>query len=156
MFLDVTLQPRKAAKEEVKEEKAAYDWCYENSINTGNKIINMDQPQEFKYSQWRTNGSLSNHQDTIFYVNETNINHHLTDKLHYHFLFYSIRKAKRFGKKKTDADKKLEQQIKKQQELIALISDYYKYNTQRAKEVLNILTSDQIDFIRKKQEKGGA
>ena len=154
MFLDVTLQPRKEVIEK-EYKKPAYDWSYENSINSGRELIDLDSSKEFKYDQWRTNISLSNFKETIYHVNEMNINYHLANKMHYHFLFYSIRKAKRYNKKKTEDDKKLEKELKKQQELEALICDYYKYNIVRAREALKILTPEQIAIIKKKQEKGG-
>ena len=93
-------------------EKEQYNWQYENSINSGKTPIDMDSPQEFKYSQWRTNKSLSNHSDTIFYANQMNMNYHIKDKMHYLYLFYSIRKQKRYGAKKTEEDKRLEKEAK--------------------------------------------
>lgn len=154
-FLDVTLQPRKAPKEEAKLEKPKYDWSYENSINYGKELIDLDKPQEFKYSQWRTNLSLSNFYENILYANEMNRNYHLTDKMHYHYLFYSVKKAKRYGKKKTDKDKEIENLLKKEQEQIRLIQEYYKYNIAKAKSALRVLTKEQLEIIKKKLEKGG-
>lgn len=154
-LLDVTLQPRKEEKPEVKVEKPRYNWFYENSINSGKTPINLDEPQEFSYNKWRTNSSLSNHKDTILWANEMNLNSHISDKLHYECLFYAIRKATRYGKKKTDQDKRLEKQLEQELELIHLIQRYYKYNITKAKEVLKILSTDQIELIRKKEEKGG-
>jgi hypothetical protein len=153
-MLDVTLQKRKVVVEEVYV-KPQYNWVYENSINSGKVIINLDTKQEFKYEKWRTNSSLSNHQDTILLANQMNINHHLSDKLHYHYLFYSVPKKTRYGKKKTEAEKKLDKELKKESEVISLIQSYYKYNIVRAKEAYKILTQDQIELIRQKQEKGG-
>jgi len=155
MFLDVTLEPRKVVEEVVELEKR-YDWVYENSINFGKALINLDEIQEFKYSKWRTNTILSNHKDTIDVAQKMNQNHHLSDKLHYHFLFYKVHKQKRYGKKKTDQDKKLEKQLEQEAKIISLIQDYYKYNVVRAKEAYKILTKDQLELIRQKQEKGGA
>jgi len=106
MFLDVTLKPRK--KEEVVETQTKqYDWRYENNINSGKELIDLDTEQEFKYNKWRTNSSLSMHRDTIDVAQKMNLNHHISDKMHYHFLFNSVRKQKRYGKKKTDAEKKI-------------------------------------------------
>ncbi|CAB4162918.1 clamp loader small subunit [uncultured Caudovirales phage] len=155
MFLDVTMQPRKEEPKTIKETKGVYDWKYENSISFGKELIDLDQLQEFKYNQWRTNSTLSNHIDTLDQANKMNTNYHLTDKLHYNYLFYSIRKQKRYGKKKTEEDKRIEAAIKKEQDTLSLIQQYYKYNIVRAKEAMKILTPDQIDILRKKQEKGG-
>lgn len=154
MFLDVTLQPRKEKPEEVKVEKK-YDWRFENNINYGKQLIDLDSPQEFKYNQWRTNNALSYHAETLTDANLMNMAYSLSDKLHYHYLFHSVRKTKRYGKKKTDEEKKLEAEMKREQKLIALIQEHYKYNIVRAKEALKILSKEQIDIIIKKQEKGG-
>jgi hypothetical protein len=154
MFLDVTLKPRK--KEEVVETQTKqYDWRYENNINSGKELIDLDTEQEFKYNKWRTNSSLSMHRDTIDVAQKMNLNHHISDKMHYHFLFNSVRKQKRYGKKKTDADKKLEKQLEQEVKTLSLIQEYYKYNIVRAKEAYKILSKDQIELIRQKQEKGG-
>jgi hypothetical protein len=155
MLIDVTGKKREEEKPEEKYVKPAYDWRYENSINVEKEPLSLDGNLEHKYNQWRTNTSLSAHIDTLFYVNEMNIYHHLSDKLHYHYLFYSVRKAKRFGKKKTENDKKLERVLKKEQELVSLIQEHYKYNTTKARQALKILTEEQLDTIRKIEEKGG-
>jgi hypothetical protein len=152
-FLDVTLQERPDVKEEPVVSKR-YDWSYENNINSGRELIDLDKPQEFKYEQWRTNSSLSNFYDNIHIANEMNMNYHLGDKLHYHFLFHIVKKIKRYGKKKTQEDEKREKEAKKELENIRLIQEYYKYNITKAKAALKILTEDQLDYIKKKI-KGG-
>lgn len=126
----------------------SYDWRFENSINTGTKPIEVDKD----YSKWRTNSVLSNHVDTILYSNEMNKNFHVTDQMHYDYLFHALRKKKRFSKGETKAEKKQREQ---EHERIALVSEFYKYNTTRAKEALSILTEDQIEWIKNKNNKGG-
>ena len=128
-------------------EEQKYDWRYENSIINGKEPIEIDG----QYSQYRTNAVLMNHVDTVLYANEMNNKICLTDKMHYDYLFYSIRKKKRFSPPLSAIEKK---KRKEEQELISLISSFYKYNIVRSKEIL-LLTSEQINFIRKKQEKGG-
>jgi hypothetical protein len=152
-FLDVTLEPRVEPEPELEYKKPAYNWMYENSINNGKQIIDIDKQQEFKYDQWRTNISLSNFRDTIFAANEMNTNYHISDKLHYHFLFYITRKQTRYGKKKTDEDKKLEKQIIADKEELRSIQEYYKYNIAKAKAARRILTKDQLEFIKKNKKK---
>jgi hypothetical protein len=44
---------------------------------------------------------------------------------------------------------------RKEMELISLISEYYKYNTLRAKEAIKVLSAEDIEIIRKKLDKGG-
>lgn len=154
-FIDVTGKPRKVEQKVVEEVKKSYGFEYENSINMGREPIDIDSPQPFKYNQWRTNSVLSNHVDTLLAANDMNTNYHLSDKLHYHYLFYKIRKIKRFGKKKSQADKEKEAEIKAEQETLHLVMDYYKYNIAKAKTAMKILTKDQIEFIRNRLEKGG-
>lgn len=131
-----------------------YDWRYENSINLGKEQLKLNE-QEFKYNQWRTNSSLSNYVDTLLYVNEMNMYHFITNQMHYDYLFNSVRKTKRYGKKKTEKDKQLERQIKEENEKISLIQEYYKYNRTKSKEILNVLSDEQLNYIRKRLEKGG-
>jgi hypothetical protein len=153
-FLDVTLQQRKDPEPiEEKLTEAKYDWCYENSVNFGKVHLDV-KSQEYKYNKWRTNGSLSNFLDTVFYANEMNMNYHITDQMHYDYLFHSIRKTKRFNKKK-ELDKRLEKLQKEEEQNLSLIQEYYKYNTAKSKAVLRVLTEAQLAIIRKRLEKGG-
>jgi hypothetical protein len=154
MFLDVTLKERVVEKEPEAVKKAAYDWRFENSVNSGKEPLDLSK-QEFKYEKWRTNTSLSNNLETIMYANLMNLNYHITDQMHYDYLFYSIRKKKRFGSKKNEKDKLLEKEQKLEAEKIALISEYYKYNTVKSKAVLKVLTESQLEIIIKRLEKGG-
>jgi UDP-N-acetylmuramyl tripeptide synthase len=154
MFLDVTLQERAPEVEVEKVKKLAYDWRYENSINSGKEPLSLEN-QEFKYEKWRTNTSLANHLDTIMDANQMNLNYHLSDQMHYDYLFYSVRKKKRFGSKKSERDKQLEREQKEEAEKIALISEYYKYNTVNAKAALKVLTESQLEIIKRRLERGG-
>jgi len=75
--------------------------------------------------------------------------------MHYDYLFYSIRKKKRFGPKKTEMDKQLEKELKQESDKLTLISEYYKYNRVKSKAVLKILTDSQLEIIKNRLEKGG-
>lgn len=153
-FLDVTLQKRKPEVKEEKIAKPVYDWRFENSINLGKQPLELDK-EPFKYEKWRTNSSLSNFVDTIMHVNEMNLNMHITDQMHYDYLFHSVRKTKRYGKKKTEEDKRLETLQKEESEKLDLIQEYYKYNTANAKAALRVLTESQLEIIKRRLEKGG-
>ena len=122
-----------------------YDWRFENSIMSNKQYQDTDGVIEHKYSSWRTNTVLSNFVDTIMQANEMNINPTLDERLQYDFLFYTVKSKKRFFKK-NKSNKNNDFQ---------LIQEYYKYNDERTKEVLKTLTKEQIQAIRKKQEKGG-
>jgi hypothetical protein len=133
---------------ENKTAKPKYDWRYENSITNGKKPVEIDGD----YSQWRTNNILSNYRQTILYANEMNINYDVPDQMHYDRLYYGIRKQKMYSKPETKEEKKARE---KQEELHDLISNYYKYNAVRTKEALKVLTAEQIEIIRNKNNKGG-
>lgn len=124
-----------------------YDFRYENSINNGREKIELDT----EYSQWRTNSVLSNHIDCILFVNEMNL-YSVTDKMHYDYLFGAINKRKRWSKGESKEEKKKKEIEEK---LISLVSEKYKYNRTRAKELIRILKPEQIDYILKSSEKGG-
>lgn len=120
-----------------------YDWRFENSIMNGKKVsIDPD------YNQWRTNLALANHKDTILFVNEIN-QYSVTDQMHYDYLHGAIRKTKRKYQKATSKNQQYDQ------ETISLICEYYKYNLRRAKEVMCILSPEQISVIRRKLNQGG-
>jgi len=149
-FLDVTLSERKEIVGTAEYKKPPYDWRYENSISNGKKIdIDTD------YSQWRINSIVAGYDGCAGIVNEMNIHYNVTDQMHYDYLFGSIRKMRRMGKKKTEDEKRKEQEAKRYEALLTLVSAYYKYNKLRAKEALKILTAEQIEYIKQKQEKGG-
>ena len=144
-LLDVTMKEREAPKEEVVVKKAGYDWCYENSINQTKVHYDVEGVVEHKYLPWRTNRALSNYPDTIIHAQVMNASSHLDLQLQFDYLFYSVRKKKRFFKKPAvEKDKDFH-----------LVQQFYKYNNKNTEEALRILTREQIDIIAKKQEKGG-
>jgi len=114
-----------------------YDWKYENSINTTKEKIDVEQD----YDKFRTNRTLCNFVDTILYSNDMNINSHIDNQLHYDYLFYSVKKGKRFFKKGAK---------QKDNEDFKAVKEYYKYNDERVNEVLNILSAEDIDAIKLK------
>jgi hypothetical protein len=142
-FLDVTLKPRE--EEEQEYVKPAYDWRYENSIMSTKNYIDIEGVVEFKYDPFRTNRALSNYRDTIAAADEMNRNYHLSHKMQYDYLFHSVRKSKRWFKRKK----------KEKDSDFLLVQSYYKYNNEKTKQALRVLTKEQIAIIRKEKEKGG-
>jgi hypothetical protein len=135
--------------------KEKYDWRYENSIHkAGSKLIEWKEKPEFEYIQYRTNLNLSNFTATIYHANFLNMNYHLDDKLHYHYCYHGISKA-RNGRFSPKRDKKEEDARLAEDKLISLIQEHYKYSVVKAKEALRVLTEEQINTIRKQKEKGG-
>ena len=118
---------------------------YVNAINTGKKDIMIDDLAEKAYVPYTINRSLSYFNDTILAANEMNKHHHLDKKLQFHFLINIVRKRKRFSK----WDKP---------ELVSdveVVKEYYGYSNEKARQVLPLLSSDQIMNLREKVYKGG-
>ena len=120
------------------------DWL--NSINLNkNNIIKEDPDTERKYAPFNINKCMSGHLDTVLLANEMNMNHSLSKSLQYDFFLNSVRKKKRFSPwLRKDKIKNLD-----------VVKQYYGYSNEKAAQVLRILTSEQIAFIRSKLEIGG-
>ena len=105
-----------------------------------------DLTWEKKYPPFIINRCLSMFWDTLPQANEMNGYHFLSKKVQFHFLLNSIRKKKRFGGKWLSQKKVKDLEV---------IKEYYGYSNQKAKEALNLLTDDQIEFIKEALNKGG-
>lgn len=120
---------------------------YLNSINfTKENLMDSDDPMwEKKYAPYIINKCLAPFNDTIMFVNELNMRHHLDSKLQYDFLLNTIRSKKRYAPwVKADKLKDLE-----------YIKEYYGYSNEKAKTALSILNDDQITTIKNSLNKGG-
>ncbi len=117
-----------------------------NSINNTKKnLINEDPLLEKEYPPYIINRCFSGHIDSIMFANELNKNPNLAKKLQYDFFLNSLRKKKRFSPwLRKDQIKNLD-----------LIKQYYGYSNEKAKQVLNILTKEQLSFMRDRLETGG-
>jgi len=120
------------------------DWL--NSINQTKKNIMDEDPSSTKeYAPYIINRCLSGHIDCLMYANEMNKFSSLDKKLQYDFFINIIRKKKRFSPwLKQEKIKDLE-----------VVKSYYGYSNEKAKQALNILTKEQLDFIKSKLETGG-
>ena len=118
---------------------------YLNTINDTKKDIMVDDIAEKAYASFIINRSLSYFPDTVCIANEMNRYHHLDKKLQYHFLINIVRKRKRFSKWiKPDLDSDIE-----------VVKEYYGYSNEKAQQVHSLLSSEQIEELRKKVNKGG-
>ena len=116
-----------------------------NTINDTKKDIMIDDIAEKAYAPFMVNRTLSYFPDTVCIANEMNRYHHLDKKLQYHFLINIIRKRKRFSKWiKPDLDSDIE-----------VVKEYYGYSNEKARQVHSLLSSEQIEELRKKVNKGG-
>jgi len=117
-----------------------------NSINqTKKNLIDEDGSLEKEYPPYIINRCLSGHIDCIMYTNEMNHYHFLPKKMQYDFYINIIRTRKRFSpwlKKEDIRD-------------LELVKSYYGYNNEKAKQILKILSKEQIEFIKTKLDVGG-
>jgi|TARA_R110000765_G_scaffold14403_1_gene42232 hypothetical protein len=115
------------------------------SINDTKKNI-MELPEHEKmYVPFVTNRSLSYFPDTVLLANEMNRYHHIDSKLQYQFLINIVRKRKRFSKwVKPEIENDIES-----------VKEYYGYSNDKARQVLRLLSSEQLTIIRDKVNKGG-
>ena len=119
---------------------------YVNQILQGKKNLIVDEITEKEYNPFLTNRSLSYHYDCILFANEMNQRHFLDKKLQNDFCINTIRSRKRpFAKWiKTEKSEHLE-----------CIKKYFNYSDMRAREVLSLLSEEQIQELKEKTETGG-
>lgn len=116
-----------------------------NAINVTKQDVMIDDIAEKAYNPFIVNRSLSYFNDTVLYANEMNVNHHIDNRLQFDFFINIVRKKKRFSKfmkPETVSD-------------VEAVKEYYGYSNEKAKSALTLLTSDQINELKKKVYKGG-
>ena len=100
---------------------------------------------EKDYNAFMVNRGLSYFTDTVIYANEMNKFHHLDGRLQYQFLINTIRKRNRFSK----WNKSIES------ENISAIKQYYGYSNEKARDVLPLLSNENLKTIRGRIQHGG-
>ena len=120
------------------------DWL--NNINHSKKnLIDEDPDLEKKYLPYIVNRCMSGHLDAVMYANEMNIYHNLDNKLQHDFLLNILRSKKRFSP-----------WVKKEElQNLDYVKRYYGYSNEKAKQVLPLLSKEQLTFIQGKLERGG-
>ena len=119
-----------------------------NEINHGKNdlmVDDIDHQVEKQYNPFIINRGLSFFFDTIMDANEMNIRHHLDKKLQNAYYLNNIRKRKRFSKWHK-AEKS---------ELLEIVMKFYGYSIKRAKEVLPLLTTENIEEMKMVLDEGG-
>tara|TARA_B100000035_G_scaffold72423_1_gene59747 strand:- start:325 stop:717 length:393 start_codon:yes stop_codon:yes gene_type:complete len=120
---------------------------YLKAINTSKEKLmdSEDEQWEKKYPPYIVNKCLAPFQDTIFLVNEMNMNHHMDKKLQFDFLLNTLRTRQRYTPwLKAKKEKHLE-----------CVKEYYGYSNEKAKSALSILNDEQIKTIMNSLNKGG-
>ena len=118
---------------------------YANAINYTKKNIMVDDLAEKAYLPYMINRQLSYFPDTVLAANEMNRNHHLDNRLQFDFFINIVRKRKRFSKWfKPEQISDLE-----------TVKSYYGYSNEKARQVLHLLSTEQINELKNKVAKGG-
>lgn len=117
-----------------------------NAINYSKQDLFEDPQSEKDYVPFIVNRALSQFADTVLYANEMNCNHTIPKQWQFDFLKAAISKRKRFSKwaKKSQTPENL-----------AAVQKYYKYNAEKAMEVMSILSMDQLEYIKQQMDEGG-
>jgi hypothetical protein len=132
-------------KEEVFKSPAISPFDFINAINFSKVDLIVDDWSEKQYVPYIVNKGLSYGSDTVIPANEMNSRPHLEKKLQFQFLINTIRPRKRFNK-----------WIKAEKiEAIDVVKEYYGYSTEKARQALSILSSEQLDNLKQKLQKGG-
>ena len=120
-------------------------WQILNNINQFKKDISEEVDLKKDYNAFMINRGLSYFPDTIMHANDMNMLHHLDPDMQYSHLINIIRSRKRFSKwaKKLD-DKDLN-----------LVMEYFDYGPEKAKSALSKLSSEDLEKIKTKMNKGG-
>ena len=138
-------EPTPVIQEEPYKAPAISPFDFINAIQyTKDKLI-VDEWSEKQYNPFLINKGLSYGHDTVIPANEMNSRPHLDKILQFHFLINIIRPRKRFNKwiKAEKVDD------------LEAIKEYYGYSTEKAKQILPLLSESNIDEIRRRIKKGG-
>ena len=118
---------------------------YLNAINYTKQNVMVDDLAEKSYNSFMVNRVLSYFSDTVLMANEMNRYHHIDNRLQFDFFINIVRKKKRFSKwNKPEIVSDVE-----------VVKQYYGYSNEKSRQVLSLLTSEQIDELKKKVYKGG-
>lgn len=116
-----------------------------NAINDTKIDLMEDPANEKSYVPFMVNRALSYFPDTAVMANEMNVRHHANNKLQFHFLLHIVRKRKRFSKwVKPD-----------QQHDLDAVKQCYGYSNEKARQVLPLLTHEQLHQIHQATSRGG-
>jgi hypothetical protein len=109
-------------------------------------LIERNSDCEREYLPFIVNRAFSQFPDCVMVANTMNTMHHLDKKMQYDYLYYSIKRNKRFSRwVKPVRDNENEE----------LLIEYYKINRVRAREYLGLINTEDLEKIIKKTYIGG-
>jgi len=107
-------------------------------------LMSLDNA-ESQYKAYVINKGLSFYPDTVIQANEMNSRPHLDKRMQFSFLINIIRSKKRYSKwLKPEKLNDLE-----------VVQEYYGYSKEKARQVLPLLSYEQINYIKLRIKKGG-
>ena len=125
---------------------SANPFDYLNAINSTKEDLTSTEQGEKDYPAFMVNRGLSYFRDTVFQANEMNrFQGTLAGRLQNVFLLNSISAKKRFSKW-FKADKLGD---------LDAVKAYYGYSNQKAKDVLDLHTPEQLALLKEKLYRGG-
>lgn len=116
------------------------------SIQTGKQDLMQDPQSEKEYVPFVVNKALSYEMDCLMQANEMNQRHHLDKKLQYHYLINIIRARKRPFHKWVKPETS---------DVIEAIKTFFECSDRKAQEALRLLSTEQVELIQRKTDKGG-
>jgi hypothetical protein len=118
-----------------------------NSINITKDSDLIDDYNVTDYVPFLINRGMSFYPETILHANFLNSNAQLDRILQYKYYLSAVKKKKRFSKWLKNS---------KQSEDILIISKYYNISVNKAKEISDMITSEDLDNMRKYLDIGGS
>ncbi|NBW56523.1 DNA polymerase [bacterium] len=144
-FFEDNNQFVKAEEEETYKIPSISPFDFLSAINYTKEQLIVDQWSERQYQPYIVNKGLSYGSDTIIQANEMNSRPHIEKTLQFQFLINTIRPRKRFNK-----------WIKASKiEAIDIVKQYYGYSNEKARQIMPLLTDEQIQIIKTKLNRGG-
>lgn len=117
-----------------------------NAILQSKKQLIVDELTEKEYVPFLVNRSLSYHKDCIMFANEMNRRHFIDKKIQNDFFLNTIRPQKRPFAKWIKPEKS---------EDLECIKQVFNFSDSKAKEVLRLLSKEQIQELKQKTDMGG-
>ena len=116
-----------------------------NAISHTKQDLTQLENWESQYKSYVINKGLSFYPDTVIQANEMNSRPHLDKRMQFNFLINIIRSKKRYSKwLKPEKLNDLE-----------VVQEYYGYSKEKARQVLPLLSDEQINYIKLRIKKGG-
>lgn len=116
-----------------------FDWI-KSITYTKENLLEVNEIKE--YNPYITNKSLSYHLDCLLFANEMNTRPHLDKDMQYMFLLNGIRKKRRYSKWEKKYDNVDIKYIKK----------YYNYSDEKAYQVIDLLSKEELAYIKNTYE----